>query len=321
VQAYLSPADELYFGGAAGCGKSFLGIGLSLTQHRNTLFLRRQQTDAKAISDAYKALPEHVGTWKGSGYGGEFRTSDGRLVEVNGCQHEDDWKKYAGHAHDLKLFDELSQFSLKQFTTIGAWNRVRDPIRFPHQRCRVVGMGNPPTDPQGEWVLRYWAAWLDPTAGAVAAPGELRWYVRVDGEDEAKPVEDGRPVTFKGKTYQPRSRTFIPARVEDNPAYMAQGYDAVLNALPEPLRSQLRYGDMMAARQDGAWQLIPTKWVVAAQKRWVERKATGFGPLECVGVDPARGGADRRAWRCGTGTASPRWCVGKGRTPRTVKVS
>lgn len=82
---------------------------------------------------------------------------------------------------------------------------------------------------------------------------------------------------------------------------MAQGYDSVLNALPEPLRPQLRYGDMMAGRVDDAWQLIPTKWVVEAQKRWVERKAKGFGPVECVGVGPARGGADQTALalRCG----------------------
>src|SRR5262249_40245776 len=133
VQAYLSPADEVYFGGAAGGGKSYLGIGLSLPPHRNTPFLPRQQTDAKAIPHAYQALPPPGGSWRGSGYGGEFRTSDGRLIEVNGCQHEESWKKYAGHAHDLKLFDELPQFSLNQFTTIGAWNRVRDPIRFPHQ--------------------------------------------------------------------------------------------------------------------------------------------------------------------------------------------
>lgn len=158
VQAYLSPADEVYFGGAAGGGKTAIGVGLSLTQHRNTLFLRRQQTDAKAISDSYRALPGHIGPWRGSAYGGEFRTCDGRHIKVNGCQHEESWKRYAGHAHDLKLFDERPQFSLKQFTTIGAWNRVRDPIRFLHQRCRVMGMGNPPTDPQGAWVLRYWAA-------------------------------------------------------------------------------------------------------------------------------------------------------------------
>ncbi len=290
--AYLSEADELYYGGAAGGGKSFLGIGLSITCHRNTLFLRRQQVDAKPLAEAYKGLP---GSWKSLGYGGEFRTGDGRLVEVGGCQHEDDWKKYAGHAHDLKLFDELPQFSQKQFATISAWNRVRDPLRFPDQRCRVIGLGNPPTDPQGEWVLRYWAPWLDPSAGKVAAPGELRWYVRVDGEDDPRPVEDGTPVDFKGKTYQPKSRTFIPARVEDNPAYMAQGYDATLNALPEPLRSQLRYGNMMAGRQDDAWQLVPTKWVVEAQRRWADRKPAGFGPVTAVGCDPARGGADRTA--------------------------
>lgn len=54
----------------------------------------------------------------------------------------------------------------------------------------------------------------------------------------------------------------------------------------------LRHGDMLASRQDNAWQLIPTKWVVEAQRRWAERKANGFGPVTAVGCDPARGGQD-----------------------------
>lgn len=292
--AILSTADELYFGGAAGGGKTQLGMGLSLTMHRNTLFLRRQQTDCKAIAETYRSLPKTTGGWKNSGYGGEFRTGDGRLIEVNGCQGEGDWQKYAGHAHDLKLYDELPQFSKKQFTTLNAWNRVRDPLRFPHQRCRAIGMGNPPTTPEGEWVLEYWMPWFESTAGEMAKPGELRWYVRVDGDDKEQAVGDGTPITHRGRIYQPRSRTFIPSRVEDNPAYMEQGYDAVLNSLPEPLRSQLRYGDMAAKHDDPRWQLIPTSWVVAAQKRWQARGGlTQPFELSQVGVDVAMEGADQ----------------------------
>jgi hypothetical protein len=291
AEAYLCLADELYYGGAAGGGKTQLIVGLSLTQHRNTLFLRRQQIDTKAISEVYRALPAHFGRWRGVGYGGEFRTPEGRLIEVGGCQGEDDWKKYAGHAHDLKAFDELPQFSERQYTTIIAWNRVRDPLKFPHLRCRAVGAGNPPTDPEGEWVLRRWGAWLDPTTGSKARPGELRWYVRFDGDDDEKAVASGDPIVFKGKTYQPKSRTFIPARVEDNPAYMEQGYAATLEALPEPLRSQLRYGDMAASRIDDRWQVIPTKWVAEAQKRFARRDWQSQ-PVVASGVDVAMGGID-----------------------------
>jgi hypothetical protein len=287
-RAYDCPADELYFGGAAGGGKTQLLIGLALTQHQDSLILRRRAVDAKSLSKAIKSL--NYGSWKYSGSGGELRTPCGRTVEVGGCEHEDDRDKYQGQPHDLIGFDELPTFTETQYTFIIGWNRPLDPRRHPDQRCRVVGAGNPPTNPEGEWVLRRWRAWLDPSAGAVAAPGELRWYTTIAGEE--KECEDGRPFDFKGVRYVPRSRTFIPARLEDNPDLMKTGYAATLEAMPEPLRSQLRFGDMLAVRQDERWQLIPTRWAVEGQRRWAARQAAGFGKLSALGIDIAREGAD-----------------------------
>jgi hypothetical protein len=244
--------------------------------------------DTKGIVEAIRSIPG-VGKWKSVGYGGELRTPDGRLVEVGGCQHESDWEKYAGRPHDLIALDELPQFTAKQYAMLTAWNRVAEPEKYSHQRCRVVGGGNPPLSPEGEWVLTRWGAWLDPTRGELTTPGLVRWYV-VDGESERE-VPDGAPVEVRGQVVKPRSRTFIPARLEDNPALLGTGYDATLDALPEPVRSALRYGDMACGRQDDRWQLIPTKWVVEAQRRWPERMRVP-GPLTALGVDVAMEGAD-----------------------------
>jgi hypothetical protein len=284
--AYLSDADELYYGGAAGGGKTQLLIGLGLTAHRTTRILRRRAVDAKAISKTLQSLG--YGSWKYAGSGGELRTPDGRTIEVGGCEHEDDKTKYQGQPADLVAFDELPTFTETQYTFIIGWNRPLDVRRHPNQRCRVVGAGNPPTDPGGEWVLRRWAAWM-PGAERPAAPGELRWYTTIDGDELACP--DGSAVVHKGQTYLPRSRTFIPARLEDNPDLMRTGYASTLEAMPEPLRSMLRHGDMMAARQDDRWQLIPTKWVYEANKRWVDRKDKP-GELVQRGVDVAMMGSD-----------------------------
>jgi len=289
-----SLADEIFYGGAAGGGKTFLAFGLSLTQHRNTLFLRRRAVDTKAISELYKALPARFGRWRSSGYGGEYRTADGRLIQVGGCQYEDDWKKLQGQAQDLFVFDELPHFTEPIYTTLIAWNRVRDPLRYPHQRCRVLAPGNPPTDPQGDWVLKRWRAWLDPEHESPAKGGEIRWYYR-NSKGEETEAETGAPIPIPerpGEFRHPKSRTFIPARLEDNPAYMDTGYGATLEALPEPLRSMMRWGDFHAGRIDGAWQLIPTAWVVAAQKRWYARQAAGWPKLDQLGCDPAHGGGD-----------------------------
>ncbi len=190
----------------------------------------------------------------------------------------------------MKAFDELPHFTQTQYRYLIAWNRTV----IPGQRCRVVAAGNPPVPGQGEWVIQEWAPWLDPQYPDPAAPGELRWYVMLNGELHWVPGPE--PVQHGDETLQPRSRTFISARVEDNPALMATGYKARLQALPEPLRSQLLYGDFAAGAADDPWQVIPTAWVRLAMQRW--RDAGGEHhrpelPLGCLGVDVSRGGQDK----------------------------
>jgi hypothetical protein len=160
----------------------------------------------------------------------------------------------------------------------------------PGQRCRVVTTGNPPTSAEGEWVIRYWAPWLDAQHPNPAEPGELRWFAVVGGAD----VEVGSSAVFihKGETIQPRSRTFIPARLSDNPFLAGTGYAAVLQGMPEPLRSQMLYGDFEIGTKDDPWQVIPTSWIRAAQARWSE-EAKPEGKQTAVGVDVARGGIDK----------------------------
>jgi hypothetical protein len=65
---------------------------------------------------------------------------------------------------------------------------------------------------------------------------------------------------------------------------------AQLQALPEPLRSQMLLGDFQAGVGDDPWQVIPTSWVAEAQARW--RKRVRKGEMMSLGVDVARGGKD-----------------------------
>ncbi len=65
-----------------------------------------------------------------------------------------------------------------------------------------------------------------------------------------------------------------------------------LQALPEPLRSQMLFGDFTVGVVDDPWQVIPTDWVRAAQQRWKERTRPDV-PLSAMGVDVARGGDDQ----------------------------
>jgi hypothetical protein len=182
-------------------------------------------------------------------------------------------------------WDEVTEFTESMFRFVNGWNRTTRP----GQRCRIVAASNPPSSDEGEWVIRYWAPWLDSHHPHPAEPGELRYFATIDGKDQER--EDGRPFDFKGETITPRSRTFIPARLTDNPHLMRTGYMAVLQGLPEPLRSQLLYGDFNIGIDDDPWQIIPTEWVRLAQARWTPGQPDGA--MTAVGVDVARGGKDK----------------------------
>jgi hypothetical protein len=140
------------------------------------------------------------------------------------------------------------------------------------------------------WIVDRYAPWLDPSYHDPAAPGELRWYAMVDGAEIEVPGPE--PFEHAGEIITPQSRTFIPAKVEDNPFYLASGYKAQLQSLPEPLRSQMLRGDFSAGVGDDPWQVIPSDWVRMAQARWEQRGAPTTA-MTAVGLDAARGGQDR----------------------------
>lgn len=282
--AYESQADILFYGGAAGGGKTDLLLGLALTSQRHSIIFRREAVQLIGIEERMTAI---TGTRQGyNSQTGVWRLPQGRVMELGSVKEPGDWMKFQGRAHDAKLFDEICHFLESQFRALIGWLRSDDP----NIRQRVVCAGNPPTSSDGQWVKRFWAAWLDPTHPNPAKPGELRWYVSDEnGDDFEVPSRD--PVKVGSDWFTPKSRTFIPSSVDDNLFLSTTGYKATLQSLPEPLRSQMLRGDFQAGASDPAWQLIPTAWVKAAQARWVKKEIKG--PMTAIGFDPARGGADK----------------------------
>ncbi|TEU23358.1 terminase family protein [Alkanindiges illinoisensis] len=282
--AYDSQADIVFYGGAAGGGKTDLLLGLALTSQQHSIIFRREAVQLVGIEERMTSI---LGTRKGyNSQSGVWRLPGNRVMELGSVKEPGDWIKYQGRAHDAKLFDEICHFAELQFRTLIGWLRTDQP----DIRQRVVCAGNPPTTAEGEWVKRFWAAWLDPQHPNPAKPGELRWYVTNEkGEDEEVPGPD--MVKVGDDMMKPKSRTFIPSSVNDNLFLLSTGYKATLQALPEPLRSQMLRGDFNAGAADPAWQVIPTEWVKAAQARWKPREVKG--PMTALGFDPARGGIDK----------------------------
>jgi hypothetical protein len=286
-QAILCQADELYFGGSAGGGKTFLLIGMAIELHQHSAIFRRTYPNLTEIIRETRNILE--------GYARENRMEhtwtypDGRTIEFGAVQYEDDKKKWQGRAHDLKSFDEITEFTESQYEFISGWNRTADEC----QRARVIVTGNPPIDEGGSWVKRRWGAWVDDKHHRPATNGELRWYVTVDGKEQE--CDGGGMFIHKGEKIYPRSRTFIRAMLADNIFYSRDNrYLSVLQSLPEELRGPLLNGDFNAAAPPEPFQIIPTEWVRAAQRRWLEREKPTT-PLTAVGVDPSRGGADKTA--------------------------
>jgi len=290
TDAYYSEADILLYGGAAGGGKTDLILGLSLTKHQDSIIFRRESVQLKGIKKRMERIIGSRDGFNGQDLVWKLKTSDGikRQIDLGHCQHAGDEDKYQGQPHDLIAFDELTHFVESQFRFLMGWNRNAED---PNQRCRVVASTNPPTGEQednAEWVKEFWAPWLDPDHNNPAAPGELRWYASIDGQDV--PVDSGEPIEHDGELIQPLSRTFIPSKVHDNVFLANSSYVATLQAMPEPLRSKLLHGDFSASRGDNPWQVIPTEWVKAAQARWEDRSPKGT--MDSMGVDVARGGKD-----------------------------
>ncbi|KPK74196.1 MAG: hypothetical protein AMJ84_00450 [Acidithiobacillales bacterium SM23_46] len=297
LDAYLSEADILLYGGQAAGGKTDLGLGLAFMEHERSLVIRRQYTDLRGITDRAKKI-----NTTDKGYNGSspprLNTINGKIIDFGALSEEGSEEAWQGQPHDLIYIDEVVQNREHQVRFLMGWNRTTTE----GQRCRVVLGSNPPVGSQGIWIISMFAPWLDPRYPNPADYGELRWCVTdvdeagnskdmwVDGPDAKIPNgkfdEDGNP-----EYLIPHSRTFIPSKISDNP-FLAKDmkYRAQLDALPEPLRSAIRDGNFMAARKDEADQVIPMAWVHAAQNRWLE--AEGIPPAgipQCsIGVDCAR---------------------------------
>lgn len=281
--AYESEADVIGYGGAAGGGKTDLLLGFASTQHHRSIIFRR----VFPLLEGVVARSKEILGGRKNRYNESthlWRLESGATIQFAAMQHEDDKKNFQGRPFDLYGFDEATEFTESQFRFVTGWNRSTRK----GQKCRVLLTFNPPMDEQGEWVTRYFAAWLDPTHANPAKDGELRWYAMIDGEEKEMP--NGSAFLHNGEMVTPKSRTFFHAQLSDNKILQATGYAATIDAMPEPIRSLLK-GKFGAYKQVDPFQVIPAAWVKAAQERWIN--SAPDSEIKSVGVDVARGGGDK----------------------------
>lgn len=280
-------AFEVLYGGAAGGGKTdailvdavrYIGRGFGRNYHA-VLFRRTfpelEKTFIKRSWDLYPRMGGVYNEQKKS-----WRFPGGELVEFAHLQHEHDVHRYQGAAFQYIGFDELTSFEEFQYTYL--FSRCRSAHGVP---CRVRAGTNPGNDGH-DWVFQRWGAWLDPQSLTPAKPGDTLYFLRNDEVDEVVP---------RG-TRLATSRTFIPAKLEDNPSLFADGkYEATLNALDRVTRERLRGGD---------WLIKPAKGLYF-RRDWLK-----FVDADAVPSDARRARYwDRAATEPMRGT-DPDWTVG-----------
>jgi hypothetical protein len=293
TEAWFSKADVLLYGGQGGGGKTGLLCGLALGEHRNSLLMRRHYSDhfgVGGIIDEIRRLNDGDGSFNGSAPA-TLRPSDGRVVTFGGAANVGDEQNFQGRARDFLGIDEAAQFAESQVRFLMGWVRSGRE----GQRCRTVLASNAPIASTGDWLIGMFRPWLDLTHPKPAKQGELRWFVTVSKEAnpfETEDIEVDGPdaVVIRGEVLEPTSRTFIRARLSDNP-FLGKEYQKTLDGLPEPYRSAVRDGNFTASRQDDEFQVIPTAWIRAAQARWTP-DPPAHAPMSALAVDIAQGGAD-----------------------------
>lgn len=183
--------------------------------------------------------------------------------------------------------DEAAQVPESHVRMLLGWLRTD----IPGQRCRMVLGSNPPLNSTGDWLISFFAPWLDPQHHNPAKEGELRYYLPNDdgiGDRECAPDES---IEMHGVKVTPQSRTFISSKFTDNPYYDPEQYAKSLAGLPDDARKVLISGNFLLTRNDDVWQAIPTAWIREAQERWTAVPPVGV-PMCAIGVDVAQGGAD-----------------------------
>lgn len=221
-----SSADICIYGGGAGGGKSG-GLLLSATAHvdvpgYHAIIFRREFVDLTGGGSLWEESQEIYALLGGVPRGGSdldwrFRTcanDNGRasrdaIIEFGHLQLEKHKFKHQGKQYAFIGFDELTHFTETQFWYLYGRLRTTCGVR-PYLRATC----NPDPD---SFVRRLIDWWIGPDGKAIEErSGVLRWFVR---EQNTIVWADTREQLLERfPKSDPKSLTFIPSKLEDNPA-------------------------------------------------------------------------------------------------------
>lgn len=258
-------ANITVFGGAAGAGKSYLGVMdflkyIHLPKFRG-LITRRTTPQLKGPSSIHDTcmdlfrLADPKVRWKDKD--GKFVFSSGAEVFLRHFENINATDNYQGAQCNLFLVDEGQQFEEAMVTYL--MSRMRNP------KCpEVVPHMKITCNPDYDSFLRHWLEWwLDPETG-IPLPerdGVTRWFIRIDDKmcwadsrEECIDIHGYPDLPYDHpKQKKPISFKFIAANVYDNPVLCNAdpNYVGWLESLGRVEKARLLYGSWYA-RAEGS---------------------------------------------------------------------
>lgn len=253
-------ADEVLYGGAAGGGKSKAiildAIGFANKNPGVVVgIFRRTSPELKRslIRELQKTLPKNSYNYNKSDRTVAF--GNGSMIEFNYCEYEDDVFQYQSAEYDRLYFDELTHFTLFQYTYL--LSRLRTTKL--NIRTQVKSGTNPGNVGHG-WVKQRFIEGKEPE--------------KVTQQED---TETGRRFTT----------VFIPAKLKDN-KFINEQYEQNLLGLPELERQALLEGNwdvfkgqaFSELRRDKHlcdWFEIPPDWKMFGAFDWGFNHPFSFG--------------------------------------------
>lgn len=237
-------ADIAIYGGGAGSGKSYAEV-LDVTRYANVpgfnaIYFRRTYPQLSApdgLWDISTQILPHCGATPYESTM-EWKLPAGGRVLMRHMQHEKDRLNHQGPQYCGIYYDELPQFTSRQFWYLLSRNRSMCGVR-PYVRASC----NPDPD---SFVAELIDWWIDEHGYPIPErSGVLRWFVRTGTGDSLAWADDPDELRALYPGQEPLSLTFIAALLDDNPALLAAdpGYRSRLMALHYVERARLLGGN------------------------------------------------------------------------------
>lgn len=300
-QFLSSGADIVFYGGAAGGGKTF-ALLLEPLRHINNpnfsgIIFRRTSPPIAApggLWDEAMGLYPYLGGYAVKSPIRQFRFPSGAKIVMNHLQYVDTIYSYQGSQIPFIGFDELTHFEWKQFTYMMSRNRSATAKIKPYIR----GGCNPDPD---SWVAEFIKWYIDQETGYAIKKksGIVRYFVIISDEVV---WDSDKDILFKKYGIEPKSFTFIPSSVYDNKILLENNADYIANlkAQDEVTREQLLNGNWKIRPAGGLYfkasqiaivNSIPDK-ITAICRAWdlaaTEKTPSNLSPDKTAGVLMAR---------------------------------